>query len=527
MARKHHLWFALVGLIVACAESTEAGPTICPEGTVDANGDPADGCESTCEKTGDDDPIDADFKDENCDGSDGVLSRCLFVAASGIDAPNAGSAKAPMKTLAYALSQARDRDRDVCLAAETFEGPVRVPAGVRIVGGFDPKTFRRSRGLVTTIKAKGTVVVAEQIDRDTYLEGLHLVAATPDGPLKGEGAYAVRLLSGSAILHLSFNLIEVGPGQDGEPGGDGGPGSPGADGKDGKPGCNDCASIPPNGGSLGGESPASPCGGAAGGVGGQGGYDQSGGMKGGDGSGPGSTGGGGGSGNATCSISSGGPGTVGGSPTQAGETGEEGPPAPAKGSLKEDATFSVARAGDGKPGKPGHAGGGGGGGGGGSNGGLCNGDRGSGGGSGGTGGCGGQPGTGGGNGGASFGVSARGGRVVAKGNRMTIALGGKGGNGGKGGDGGPGGKPGKGGPKSPDEGGAGADGGQGSQGGRGGGGAGGNGGPCACFAIHSSVTLLEPVQNVCTTSGGGTGGFGGNGGPNAGAEGESGPILKY
>ena len=41
------------------------------------------GCEYSCHKTGPADPIDADFKDENCDGSDGVMEKCIFVANDG------------------------------------------------------------------------------------------------------------------------------------------------------------------------------------------------------------------------------------------------------------------------------------------------------------------------------------------------------------------------------------------------------------------------------------------------------------
>src|SRR5262249_27339279 len=86
--------FSIAGALLApaCAGSG-SGDTSCAPGTVDLDGKAENGCEYKCTKTSNapDDPIDPDFIDDNCDGSDGVVASCVFVAPDGVDAPNAGS----------------------------------------------------------------------------------------------------------------------------------------------------------------------------------------------------------------------------------------------------------------------------------------------------------------------------------------------------------------------------------------------------------------------------------------------------
>src|SRR5947209_13107399 len=100
--------------LVACARSADGGGG-CPAGFYDANGDPADGCEYACTPgpNAPSDPIDPQLVDENCDGTDGVVAKLLFVASDGIDAPNAGSRTAPMKTIAYAMRAAQEQGKDL------------------------------------------------------------------------------------------------------------------------------------------------------------------------------------------------------------------------------------------------------------------------------------------------------------------------------------------------------------------------------------------------------------------------------
>ena len=529
---------SIVGIFTVAACATSGGPSggACDTGKIDLKGDHS--CTYVCTPgpNAPNDPIDPDFTDENCDGTDGVVAKCLFVASDGADSANAGTRDAPMKTINYAIKAAKDRGMNVCVSGETYTGEIDLQSGVSVYGGYnehDPDfAFRRAKNIDSTLTAKGTVVLAASIDAETHLEGFVINAGAPDLPSTGAGAYGVRLVGGLAALYVRYNNISTAAAQDGLLGKDAGDGQAGTNGADGTDGCSHCSVGSPNppGGAAGGTAPMSMCGGASGGKGGQGGWDQSAGENGGSGTGANSGGGAGGGGNSTCLSSRGLDGQPGQSPTEAGAAGMDGVTAAAKGALDVDATYKPAGGGDGKGGAPGNAGGGGGGGGGGTNGTVaCYGDKGAGGGSGGTGGCAGSPGTAATSGGASFAIVARAGKLVAGLNRMQA---GKGGNGGAGGAGGAGGKGGKGGLGHPyvkantDDGGGSAKGGDGSLGGSGGNGAGGAGGPSACIAVAPGVVLDETPTNQCTTFGGGTGGAGGNNATNKGPDGLSMPTLQ-
>ncbi len=472
------------------------------------------------------DPIDPNFTDENCDGTDGVADKCVFVASDGTDTAAAGTRDAPVKTIAYAIKVAKDRKFDVCVSGESYFGQVDLVGGVSVYGGFDEHdkqfSFHRSPNAISKLSALGTVVLATALDADTYFEGF-VVDAQPQSA--SASVYGVRLIGGTGTLYVRYNDITAAAGGDGVAGKDGTLGATGVNGTDGDGGCNGCKqSIAPNppGGAHGGAAPMSTCGGASGGVGGQGGYDQSPGAMGGSGTGANSSGGAPGTGNSTCGISGGGDGKDGQTPTDPGVAGDDGQPS--KNTIAADATFVAANGPDGKAGASGNSGGGGGGGGGGTNGGLCNGDRGSGGGSGGTGGCGGTAGTGGTGGGASVGVIAFAGKMVVGENKIHASKGGAGGKGGVGGAGGNGGSGGLGKGRN-DDGGASGKGGNGSLGGAGGNGAGGGGGPSTCIAVNTGAVVDESPANQCTTSGGGKGGAGG-GATNNGLEGPNVTTLK-
>jgi hypothetical protein len=261
-----------------------------------------------------------------------------------------------MKTIAYAISQAQERSMDVCLSGEIYQGEVALAAGVSVYGGFsehDPDfAFRRSMTSTTTLTTKGTVVVANAIDTDTYLEGLVINAAPMDPPLTGLGTYGVRLTRGLATLYVRYDDITTEPGQDGTVGVAGIAGVAGVNGTNGDDGCNGCeAALDPDppGGAHDGAAPMSTCNGASGGIGGQGGYDQSPGDTGGSGTGANSQGGSGGSGMSTCEVSSGGDGTIGGTPTEAGAGGMDGTASAAMGTLAMDGTYVAAKGGEAPP----------------------------------------------------------------------------------------------------------------------------------------------------------------------------------
>jgi hypothetical protein len=471
------------------------------------------------------DPIDDKFEDANCDGSDGVVEGCVYVSAStgsDDDASANGTRFKPYATIGKAIQAAAANNiPGVCVSGEIYNEQVTLVSGVSLYGGFDHLdnefAFRRKEGITTTIRAKGTVIIAPKIDVETHVEGLTIIA-DKNSETPGESTYGIRLLGGAGRLWVRWNDITVGDGNDGIDGESPAQAPKASDGVTGQEGCDACS-----GNGTGAPPPVCEI---PGGKGGDGGYKEASGTKGGDGS-SGAVGGGGGK--AVSCISSGDGGKTGGNATTPGENGGPGGPGANLGTLSEQ-FYTPASGKDGVKGGNGASGGGGGGGGGSEKflGLFCNPDKGGGGGSGGCGGLGGLPGKGGMGGGGSFGIFVVGGQVDVDKNQITVGKGGKGGKGGNGATGQQGGNGGSGGPGK-DNSGAGGPGGSGSPGGSGGPGGGGGGGPSACVAHAAGVNITG--KGFCTS---GTPGFGGPGGTNSaglkGADGEVGlssPVLVF
>src|SRR5439155_7467640 len=91
---------------------------------------------------------------------------------------------------------------------------------------------------ISSLTAKGTVILASAIDADTHVEGLTLHAVAPEGANAGLGAYGVRLVGGGATLFVRYDAITTEAGQPGGGGGDGRPGDPGLPGNRGQDGSN-------------------------------------------------------------------------------------------------------------------------------------------------------------------------------------------------------------------------------------------------------------------------------------------------
>ncbi|MBI2394314.1 MAG: PE-PGRS family protein [Deltaproteobacteria bacterium] len=494
----------------------------CPKDTVDIDGNPLTGecgCEYACVKKGSTDPIDDKFTDDNCDGSDGVVEKCVYVSASSGDDTKSGTRTEPMKTVAAAIAKAKTLGVDVCLSGETYSGLVTMESGVSVYGGFDEKDpdfkFKRSAAATTTLVNSGTVVYAPKIDVTTHLEGLTITASSPTGV--GQSAYGVRSAGGSGTFYVRYNTITVGTGTPGGNGTAGANGATGGDGGAGAGGCDGCS-----GGGVAGAAGASTCS-VAGGLGGTGGYGGGSGSNGGNGT----VGAGGAGASADSCFGGGNKGGPGGPAITPGTPGAAGGAGSAYGSITSEGIYTPARGPAGLGGQNGGSGGGGGGGGGGDDVGgfLCKKDRGGGGGGGGAGGCGGAAGEGGVGGGGSFGVLATGGgNLVVHLCDIKVAKGANGGNGAVGGSGGGGGSGGVGGNGADDSGEGGA-GGNGSAGGAGGPGAGGPGGPSVCVGHSASVTVTFATglgKNSCVNGGGGAGGIGASSAGTTGAAGTSG-----
>ncbi|MFO0681123.1 MAG: PE-PGRS family protein [Sandaracinus sp.] len=489
------------GAVARCEGGTCAFD--CDAGRIDLDGDPSNGCEYACARSGDLDLVDAAFVDANCDGTDGVLASCVFVsAAHGDDASADGTRAAPYATIGAALSAATTLGRrSVCVAGGDYAEALVVPAGIDVLGGFDDADavfpYRRSASATTTVHATGAVLTIPSATLPAQIAGLTIAC---EGPGTDGSSYGVLVLAGSAPLAIDDDVITVAAGADGARGDDGVPAAMPA--PTGNAGADGTASS-----SSGGTGTSSPSCAERGGRGGDGGFSDMDGMMGSTGSG-GASGGPIGMASRACGTPSmgGGTGQAGGR----GGAGMAGTGGMGLGTLGANGYLPAAGRMGGN-GANGRGGGGGGGGGGGSCtfGGSCTcaPDRAGGGGSGGCGGVGGPPGLGGAGGGGSFGIVIAEGSVVISDCTITTGDGGEGGRGGDGasgqvhGDGGPGGA-------AADDGGRGGMGGPGGDGGAGGPGGGGGGGPSACVARASGASATVTTTR-CMLGAAGPGGSGG------------------
>ncbi|MCB9588060.1 MAG: PE-PGRS family protein [Polyangiaceae bacterium] len=494
----------------------------CPAGFCNLDGNPITGsgcgCEYECTPTSSTDEIDPDFKDENCDGGDGIVETCIYVSASlGSDGSADGTRAAPFASINAAIGYAKTQGAPaVCVSGEIYNETVNVESGISVYGGFDHTDpnfkFRRSAAATTVVRAVGTVFYAPVINDETHIEGFTMEASAPSG--FSQSTYGVRLGGGGGQLYVRYNVIDLANGTDGEFKGNGQSHAQTSapDGKVGDGGCEGTGIIDCDGNSDCGHGGGAivACGARSGGKGGDGGLGNTTGQPGSPAA-SGAPGGPGASANSCTPLlpdagTQGSPGTP-GSVVSGGGPGAGGL---SVGSVASDG-YSPATGGNGTPGQDGNGGGGGGGGGGGSGNNLCCADFGGGGGSGGCGGLGGNAGLGGGGGGGSFGVFAAAGNAIVFDNRIFPGNGGKGANGGNGASGQQGGTGAAGGGHSDDSG-PGGRGGDGSAGGAGGPGGGGGGGPSVCVAIGGLANVqYQPVSDPgsCVPGSPGTGGLAG------------------
>ncbi len=499
----------------------------CPTDMWDIDDNPLTGecgCEYACVKISEDDPIDPNYDDDNCDGSDGVVEQCVYVSLTLGTSGGAGTRQDPVDTIAGGITVAQTQVVPaVCVSGEIYNVLVTVADGISLYGGFDHTDanfpFLRSANAVTTVNATGTAFLAPQIDQETHVAGFTINVLAPDTT---GSSYGVRLVGGQGQLYVRYNDITVASASQGANGATGSAPNPTVAlvANIGSPGYEE----QPNSG-QGGTQPNCP---EHGGAGGPGGYDAAAGSPGLVGNG-GATGGPGGTPPSECGDGGNGQTGTGGIDGTAGGAGTGGA---AIGTVV-GGVYLAAGGVSGSAGTHAKGGGGGGGGGGGKYefnlpfGPFCVPDKGGGGGSGGCGGLGGQEGIGGGGGGASFGVFAAAGSIVVEGNNILSGAGGNGGDGGDGADGQLGSDGGAGGPGDYQSGNGGL-GGAGGDGGIGGPGGGGGGGPSACFA--RSVAATATYSGNCTTGlpgvGGGGGTNSGQGQASPGANGTAGPTLQ-
>ncbi len=330
--------------------------------------------------------------DTNCDGTDGVIERLVFVAPGADDASADGSPGAPYGSLEAALVAAEWAGADVdgvALATGVHDGPLVAVNGVDVWGGYDPANgWARATDRSSVVRTSSSTeafagLIARDISDQTMIVDVAFETSAHPAPSGTTYGGAVLRSPGLQLHTCSFEAGPAGNGTDGASGAAGGTGSAGSGGQNGGDSGN---------GGAGGTNASCPA--ANGGSGGRGGARNQYGANG----GPAGCGGSGGE-DGRPWDNEGRPGAGGCTRTTAGPAGASGPHAATTGG-PDGGWWSGSIAGDGADGVHGLGGGGGGGGGGPE---ILN-YRGGGGGGGGAGGCGGVGGEAGGSGGTSIGL---------------------------------------------------------------------------------------------------------------------------
>ena len=542
---------------VGTCDATQDPPgcvAVCADGTVDANGDPLDGCECSI-LPGVDEP---DGEDQNCDGIDGEVDNAVFVSPLGSD-DAAGTIDDPLATVEAGIALAAASGlRDVYVATGSYEGPLVLVPGARIFGGFSLDFSLHSPGTLetrlvaaqVTAEAPGTLTAVgiTQDAEPVLVDGFVVQGPVASDP--GTSSYALYVRDCDDAVTFRFNRFVGGTAGNGAPGPNGTAGATGADGLPGvsslDSGSYACAAVGPV--TPGGVGGAQSCGGTdvSGGAGGSGfcpAYEAAPAVEeaGKDGGGPaGGTGGSGGFDGKVhhasckmCTLPAADEPVIGGNGSDGANGGNGGAGTGcSKGGSVEGGLWVPGAGSAGGAGSPGSGGGGGGAGGGGdSDTSKCSDLVGGTGGGGGSGGCSGLGGSPGGGAGGSFAgfitfTAPPASLPVIESNQFEGGTGGNGGQGGAGGIAGPGGKGAIGGPGGAGEawcafaGGTGGDGGSGGHGGGGGGGCGG-----VSYALYvAGLSGLSPAQYKTAQNAfiPGAAGLGGLGGTSFGASGQPG-----
>jgi hypothetical protein len=205
----------------------DAGPSAIPDsgfafetepvdtGSVSPSSDTAEvETAAPCVPSGDADDPDDDFKDTNCDGIDGDKARAVFVSPDGND-DGAGTSDAPLKSIAKAVERANEGGKDVYVCNGTFAENVVLTKSVRLYGGYDCKTWKRTVARATIAPSRGTPVTVNSVTgAGVTLDRIALRA--PGGSAPSESSIA--LFANQSVVVVRNGEIEAGPGADGASG---------------------------------------------------------------------------------------------------------------------------------------------------------------------------------------------------------------------------------------------------------------------------------------------------------------------
>ncbi|MGH3265729.1 MAG: hypothetical protein ACRDNS_27470, partial [Trebonia sp.] len=177
------------------------------------------------------DTPDLGFVDSNCDGIDGDVTKAIFVSPNGSDSNVGETPGTPKRTITSAIALAESPlgagRTQILVAAGTYNESLTISApGIGIYGGYDPTTWKRSRGAVTEIIGSPQALLLQGTGGTTELQLVKLVGE-PLG-VTGSSAYGLRAVGSTAILDTDTITADHGaagisgqPGQNGPNGANG------------------------------------------------------------------------------------------------------------------------------------------------------------------------------------------------------------------------------------------------------------------------------------------------------------------
>ncbi len=199
------------GMTVPCTITTPTGTC---DGTRTCNG--ASGWSMTCAPPSGSDSPDDNYKDDNCDGIDGDVSKGIFVAkaaATAVDDGTCGTMAKPCKSINWGISQAANSAmRFVYVQAAVYNEEVVLFNGIDVVGGYDSNWLRAARGtaghdvVITggfdSSEGQFISVLAHNIAATTTLWDLDVYGPNAnDGLHPGYSSYAVHAYKANLKLH--------------------------------------------------------------------------------------------------------------------------------------------------------------------------------------------------------------------------------------------------------------------------------------------------------------------------------------
>jgi len=226
--------------------------TECEMGYIDADRNPANGCEYSCTPMPGVDLPDDSFRDSNCDGIDGDRTLAVFISNAGSDANDGLTTTTPVATIARALSVAGSAARSQVLfvtATYNVSAPVSLVGGISFYGGYSADFLTRTDTRASITSTAATAVRAQGLTTSVTVDRVNMTTADQTAASASTTTLYVR--DSGDFLTLRFVNVLAGRGGNGTDASGGSAGGSGVRGTDGS------GSSGGGGGSVGGGNGAS------------------------------------------------------------------------------------------------------------------------------------------------------------------------------------------------------------------------------------------------------------------------------